>query len=76
MTARTWIRGRALPLAVMAMFLLFLEGQVGTGLAEYNSEQAEHGLATADLAMDIRNILPAAPALTRTARSPSTPTTS
>ena len=51
MTVKAWIRDRALTLTLMAMFLLFLVGQVCTGLAEYNSEQAEHGLATADLAM-------------------------
>ena len=49
MTAIAWIRDRGLTLVLMAMFLLFLAGQVFTGLAEYNSEQAEHGLATADL---------------------------
>jgi hypothetical protein len=40
-----WIRDRALTLALMAMFLLFLAGQLITGFAEYNSEQAQHGLA-------------------------------
>ena len=38
-----WIRDRALTLALMAMFLLFLVGQCLTGLAEYNDEQAQHG---------------------------------
>jgi hypothetical protein len=38
-----WIRDRALTLVLMAMFLLFLAGQLITGLAEYNSEQVEHG---------------------------------
>ena len=35
-----WIRDRALTLALMAMFLLFLAGQLLTGFAEYNSEQS------------------------------------
>ena len=34
-----WIRDRALTLVLMAMFLLFLVGQLMTGFAEYNSEQ-------------------------------------
>jgi hypothetical protein len=38
-----WIRDRALTLALLAMFGLFLAGQLVTGLAEYNSEQAQHG---------------------------------
>ena len=41
--AMTWIRDRALTLALMAMFLLFLVGQLVTGLAEYSSEQVQHG---------------------------------
>jgi hypothetical protein len=40
MTAMVWIRDRALTLTLMAMFLLFLGGQLLTGFAEYNSEQA------------------------------------
>jgi hypothetical protein len=40
-----WIRDRALTLALMAMFLLFLAGQLITGFAEYNGEQVQHGLA-------------------------------
>ena len=40
-----WIRDRALTLALMVMFLLFLAGQLITGFAEYNSEQAQHGHA-------------------------------
>ena len=40
-----WIRDRALTLVLMAMFLLCLAGQLATGLAEYNSEQVEHGEA-------------------------------
>jgi hypothetical protein len=39
----TWIRDRALTLLLMAMFLLFLGGQLVTGFAEYNSEQVQHG---------------------------------
>jgi hypothetical protein len=38
-----WIRDRALTLALMAMFLVFLAGQLLTGFAEYNSEQTQHG---------------------------------
>ena len=38
-----WIRDRGLTLLLMAMFLLFLLGQLITGLAEYNGEQREHG---------------------------------
>jgi hypothetical protein len=37
-----WIRDRGLTLLLMAMFLLFLVGQVLSGLAEYNSEQELH----------------------------------
>src|SRR5688572_4498833 len=40
-----WFRDRALTLALMAMFLLFLVGQGLTGFAEYNDEQAQHGQA-------------------------------
>ena len=40
-----WIRDRALTLAMMAMFLLFLAGQFVTGFYEYNATQAEHGQA-------------------------------
>lgn len=39
-----WIRDRALTIVLMAMFVLFLGGQVATGLAEYNGEQQQHGL--------------------------------
>ena len=39
----TWIRDRALTLVLMAMFVVFLAGQALTGLAEYNSEQVQHG---------------------------------
>ena len=35
-----WIRDRGLTLLLMAMFVLFLVGQLVTGLAEYNAEQA------------------------------------
>jgi hypothetical protein len=40
-----WIRDRALTLVLMAMFLLFLAGQLITGFAEYNNQQTEHGQA-------------------------------
>ena len=38
-----WIRDRALTLCLMAMFLVFLVGQMITGLFEYNATQHEHG---------------------------------
>ena len=38
-----WIRDRALTLALMGMFLLFLVAQLLTGFAEYNGEQTQHG---------------------------------
>ena len=44
--AMIWLRDCALTLTLMAMFLLFLAGQLLTGLAEYNKAQAEHGQAT------------------------------
>jgi len=44
-----WIRDRALTLALMAMFLLFLVGQLFTGLAEYNDEQAQHAHTTVSM---------------------------
>ena len=44
-----WIRDRALTLTLMAMFLLFLAAQLITGFAEYNSEQAQHGLAAVSI---------------------------
>ena len=40
---RSWIRDRALTLVLMAMFLVFLAGQLLTGLHEYNATQAGHG---------------------------------
>ena len=45
-----WIRDRALTLAMMAMFLLFLAGQFVTGFYEYNATQAEHGQARVTVA--------------------------
>jgi hypothetical protein len=38
-----WIRDRGLTLVLLALFALFMLGQLGTGLAEYNAEQQEHG---------------------------------
>jgi hypothetical protein len=38
-----WIRDRGLTLLLMAMFLVFLVGQVLSGRAEYNAEQQPHG---------------------------------
>jgi uncharacterized protein DUF6766 len=46
----TWIRDRALTLALMAMFLLSLVGQLLTGFAEYNDEQVQHEQATVAMA--------------------------
>ena len=46
----TWIRDRALTLALMALFLLFLVGQLFTGFAEYNDEQVQHGQAAVGIA--------------------------
>ena len=46
----TWIRDRALTLALMAMFLLSLVGQLLTGFTEYNDEQAQHAQATVAMA--------------------------
>jgi hypothetical protein len=43
MSGGGWFRDRALTLVLMAMFLLFLAGQVLTGHAQYNAEQQEHG---------------------------------
>ena len=45
-----WIRDRALTLAMMAMFLLFLAGQMVTGFYEYNATQDEHGQARVTVA--------------------------
>ena len=44
-TAMAWIRDRALTLALMAMFLLFLGGPVAHRIRGYNDEQAQHGQA-------------------------------
>jgi hypothetical protein len=41
----SWIRDRALTLVLMAMFLLFLVGQILTGRHEYNATQKDHGQA-------------------------------
>jgi hypothetical protein len=38
-----WIRDRALTLVLMAAFLVFLAGQVLTGVSDYNATQREHG---------------------------------
>ena len=46
----TWIRDRALTLALMAMFLLFLVGQFLTGFADYNDEERQHGHAAVVMA--------------------------
>ena len=44
-----WIRDRGLTLLLMAMFLLFLVGQVLSGRAEYNVEQQLHGQPTVSM---------------------------
>jgi uncharacterized protein DUF6766 len=44
-----WIRDRGLTLLLMAMFVLFLVGQVLTGRAEYNAEQQLHWQPTASM---------------------------
>jgi hypothetical protein len=45
-----WFRDRALTLVLMAMFLLFLVGQMLTGLSEYNATQRDHGLPVVTMA--------------------------
>ncbi len=40
-----WFRNRALTLVLMAMFLLFLVGQMTMGWHEYNATQRQHGQA-------------------------------
>jgi hypothetical protein len=45
-----WLRDRALTLVLMALFLLFLVGQVLTGFAEYSDERAAHGHAAIGMA--------------------------
>ena len=47
---RGWIRDRGLTLVLLVMFALFLVGQLGTGFADYNSEQREHGQPPVTLA--------------------------
>ena len=39
----SWLRDRALTLVLMALFVVFLIGQLATGLSEYNTERQEHG---------------------------------
>jgi hypothetical protein len=38
-----WLRDRTLTLSLMALFILFLAGQLIVGRVEYNSEQRQHG---------------------------------
>jgi hypothetical protein len=38
-----WLRDRALTLVLMAMFMVFLAGQLVAGFYEYNADQREHG---------------------------------
>lgn len=44
-SVRSWIHDRALTLALMGMFGVFLAGQFVAGYYEYNSEREEHGRA-------------------------------
>ena len=53
-----WLRDRALTLVLMAMFLLFLAGQMITGFYEYNATQREHG----EPAVTVSGYVPSAPA--------------
>ena len=39
----SWIHDRALTLALMAMFVVFLAGQYVAGFKEYNESRKEHG---------------------------------
>jgi hypothetical protein len=39
----SWIRDRSLTLVMIALFAIFLVGQVLTGWSEYNATQLEHG---------------------------------
>lgn len=45
-----WLHDRALTLVLMAMFGLFLGGQLVAGLAEYNHEQEQHGESPVSMA--------------------------
>ena len=40
-----WLRDRALTLVLMAMFMVFLAGQLVAGFYEYNANQRDHGAA-------------------------------
>lgn len=42
-TLRDWVHDRALTLALMAFFAIFLAGQVVAGFYEYNESKHEHG---------------------------------
>jgi hypothetical protein len=48
-----WIRDRSLTLALMAMFLTSLGGQIATGLIEFNNDRVEH----AEPALGLRGYL-------------------
>jgi hypothetical protein len=45
-TLTRWIRDRALTLALLALFVVSLVGQLISGFHEYNATQQEHGLAS------------------------------
>jgi hypothetical protein len=49
-----WLGDRALTLALMAMFLLLLVGQVWCGLYEFNDTRREHGRTAVSLAAYLR----------------------
>jgi hypothetical protein len=40
-----WLKARSLTLVMLALFAVFLVGQIATGWHEYNQEQTEHGAA-------------------------------
>ena len=42
-TARTFLRENGLSITVVLLFLIFLVGQILTGLLVFNEEQREHG---------------------------------
>ena len=44
-----WIRDRGLTLVLMAMFLVFLVGQLFTGFYDYNATQIQHGEPSATI---------------------------
>ena len=47
--AASWLRDRSLTLVMLALFAVFLVGQIFTGWFEFNQAQAQHGAATVTL---------------------------